>query len=509
MAQRCGSVSRVGLVVRFTRWLALVAALPLVWACADRTVVPPQYHPDRTVVSSFPASLESKLDILFMIDNSPSMAPLQKKLLDQFPVFMERLKMIPTADGKGTALPNIHVAVVSSDTGPGQFSSTPGCNFGGDNGQFHFQPTGTCTTSPLNATPSQQTFLAAAKNQAIKNYDGDISDAFKCIAALGDRGCGFEGQLKSVRWALDPGNVPPGNESFLRPDAYLAVILITNEDDCSVPDDSDLIDPRQTRMSDPLGPYWSFRCNEFGHKCMINGTLQSPPRGAADNLQGCVSAEDGRLTRVADEVQFLRTLKADPDNQIFVAAITGVPTSYGIEMIQRAGDPEMHPSMKPTCTNGDEFADPSVRIKQWVESFGGHGLMQTICADNFRLSLSAIADGITMTVKPACIRGTLVDRDPATPALEPDCQVSDTFIDGQQHARDATIHACAQDPTPPCWSLDTDAACSTGKLVHITRGPDGAPESATTNVFCATCIAGVARAGCPCVAGKEVAGCLR
>src|SRR6185295_10905021 len=125
-------------------------------------------------------------------------------------------------------------------------------------------PRGACTTAPL---PAGSTYLQASMNQANKNYQGDISDAFTCIAALGDQGCGFEGQLKSVRWALDPLNVPPGNEGFLRPDAFLAVILITNEDDCSVPDDSDMIDPQQMTMASALGPLWSWRCNEFGHLC--------------------------------------------------------------------------------------------------------------------------------------------------------------------------------------------------------------------------------------------------
>ena len=152
------------------------------------------------------------------------------------------------------------------------------CHFGGDNGQFQFMPRGTCTQSPLHTTPTQQTFLSASMNQTVTNYDGDISDAFSCIAALGDKGCGFEGQLKSVRWSLDPVNPPRGNEGFLREDATLAVVLITNEDDCSVPDDSDLADPTQTRMADPLGPFQSFRCNEFGHLCNINGTMQPPPR---------------------------------------------------------------------------------------------------------------------------------------------------------------------------------------------------------------------------------------
>jgi hypothetical protein len=136
--------------------------------------------------------------------------------------------------------------------------------------------------------------------------------------------------------------------------------------------------------------------------------------------------------------------------------------------------------------------------------------METICAPDFRDSLNTIADGIAVLVKPQCIQGVLVDRDPATPALEPDCQVSDTFIDDQQRTRDTAVHACAQDPAPPCWSLMDDAmSCGTGKVIKIERGPDGALDGLTTHVSCATCIPGVAHAGCACVAGKEVEGCLR
>src|SRR5438445_254370 len=85
----------------------------------------------------------------------------------------------------------------------------------------------------------------------VVNYNGDITDAFTCIAALGDQGCGFEGQLKSVRWALDANaaTFPPENDGFLRPEAFLAVILITNEDDCSVPDDSGMVDPTPMSMA--------------------------------------------------------------------------------------------------------------------------------------------------------------------------------------------------------------------------------------------------------------------
>ena len=80
-------------------------------------------------------------------------------------------------------------------------------------------------------------------------------------------------------------------------------MLITDEDDCSAPDDTDLFDPSQTLVTDPLGPIDSYRCNEFGHLC--DGV--PPPRTmAAMNLQNCTSNENGKLTRIADFVSLLQ-----------------------------------------------------------------------------------------------------------------------------------------------------------------------------------------------------------
>src|SRR3954468_7476631 len=199
------------------RWALIGAGLPLIWACNANSLVAPTPDPSRVGSHTFTASLVNKLDVLFMVDNSSSMAPLQNKLVAQFGSFMDPLKAVPTPDGSGTALPDIHVAVISSDTGPGTLQGPKfGPNWRGDQGQFQFQPHAPCTTSPLHTTPAQQTFLSASMNQTVTNFDGDISDAFGCIAALGDQGFGFEGQLKSVRWALDPFARPDTNVGFLR-----------------------------------------------------------------------------------------------------------------------------------------------------------------------------------------------------------------------------------------------------------------------------------------------------
>src|SRR6185503_20633166 len=87
------------------------------------------------------------------------------------------------------------------------------------------------------------------------NFVGDISAVFSCIALLGDTGCNFEHQFRSVQTALERSFYADDTENggFLRDDAYLGVIMLTNEDDCSAPADSDVFNPGQSHVSDPLG----------------------------------------------------------------------------------------------------------------------------------------------------------------------------------------------------------------------------------------------------------------
>ena len=79
--------------------------------------------------------------------------------------------------------------------------SVAGCDkTGGNNGIFQYTPRGTCTVSPLSPGA---TYLSNVGGVA--NYTGDISAAFTCIAALGETGCGFENQFKSILRALGRG----------------------------------------------------------------------------------------------------------------------------------------------------------------------------------------------------------------------------------------------------------------------------------------------------------------
>src|SRR5262249_12254666 len=104
-----------------------------------------------------------KIDMLFMIDNSLSMQPLQTKLAASFPPLIQVLKDLPGG------LPDLHIGVISSSMGAGQELGIPQCAPGGDGGRLQFAPTGTCTATGLHGN-----FIAAGENEATKNYDGTI-----------------------------------------------------------------------------------------------------------------------------------------------------------------------------------------------------------------------------------------------------------------------------------------------------------------------------------------------
>jgi hypothetical protein len=476
---------------RVARWTVLAGALAAAWACQDNRVVKPISMPSSGNYDLYEGVVNPNLDILFMIDDSSSMTPLQNKLTANFPEFMKVLESLPRG------LPNVHVGVVSSSMGAGRNPSIEHCPLGGDGGVFRSAPVGaTCANGRLN--PGQH-FISNIHGAA--NYTGSLEDAFGCIAALGDGGCGFEHQFASVLRALGADGAPPPTENagFLRPDAYLLVVLITNEDDCSAPPDSGLFDSSSALVSDPLGPLQSYRCNEFGHLCGGHAPPRTPA-GPTDLTGTCTSAEDGRLLRVADVAAALKGLKSDP-HKVMVAAVAGPKDPYVVSTIPpELPDVAPWPVVDHSCTTMEAdgsvtYGDPSVRIAQWVQAFGGNGVFETICADTFKPALLDIAQRVLPFIDPGCMKSQVLDTDGnlwtgATPA---DCSVIDHAHSATGAPVDTALPECAPGEThgpTPCWFLvASPGGCAPGEtLVQFNRGGNAPQDDLVTSVECSVLV---------------------
>jgi hypothetical protein len=359
---------------------------------------------------------DRKVDILFMIDNSSEMSAMQKKLALQMPTFVGALESL------SGGLPNVHIAVISSDLGaPGDSMTSIRCTTAGDKGLF--QVAAACTSSAL--VPGARYI---SNVDGVANYTGDLGDVLSCATLLGDSGCGFEHQLGSITRALgaDGSPMPAENAGFLRPEAELAIIVLSNEDDCSAPSMTPLysLSGEPQNLTNSLGPIANYRCNEFGHLCIDPAgdpqRLIQPPETPPTDAQGISSAPtlslvrcesldtDGLLVPVSTLVSGIRALKSDPDSQIVVGVIIAPPTPYTVAWVpaQGAQNPrpgELWPQMEHSCggvggvnpagqvaTDGS-FGDPAVRIAQWVNGFGENGVMTSVCDANYASAFGAIA----------------------------------------------------------------------------------------------------------------------
>jgi len=432
------------------------------------------------------------IDILFVIDNSHSMKLEQENLRRNFPKFISVLQNI-----KG-GLPDVHIGVVSTNVGAGNilFPGNSACSFpGGDRGQFK-------PTVDSGLEPGAK-FIIATNGGKQDNIVGDasIAEVFSRLANLGIEGCGYEHQLQAARLALFESSTP-NNVNFLRKDAYLAIIFITDEDDCSAPPDSDFFvsSDYSTTEQQP-----SLRCALAGHRC--DGAF--PPASAFQTaLANCVADENGggKLIPVAGIVNDIKSLKTAP-GRILVSGIMGKsadPASSNYAIVRRDGKFDL----APTCTTPDGSAAPALRMKQFVEAFRGpdgtpSGSIESICQDDFGPALTNIAKRIEKAIIKGCVDSLLLDSDldGSNGDFVPECVLSERVPNpttGQVDQK-SIANKCNNTSDPkastnkPCYAIVRDSTCTAidgnpagGWSADVYRDGD-APPGTIQVTSCRTC----------------------
>jgi hypothetical protein len=481
--------------------LGIGLGISLLAACPDRNVSQVDPNQNKVEVKDIPGPLNRDLDLLFVIDNSGSMDEEQAALTANFPVFTNVLE---TIEG---GLPNIHLGVVSSDVGAG---SVPGCTGSGDNGQFQTAAaiTGNFITDIAADPPGSGNCLSGARDC---NYTGSLATAFTDMAGLGIGGCGFEQHFESARRALNGSQ--GSNVGFLRDSAFLAVVFVQDEDDCSTMG-SQMFDTStaQDSPTSELGPLGSFRCNEFGIDCE---TGNEDPRAVGPRTN-CFPKEDSPYMYGVDEfVEFFKDLKPNDEDLLIMAAITGPDEPY---VVGRNPDDPDEPQIVASCTNPvgiscttdadcpgnlltcisgqcNSHADPAVRLHYFLDQFP-QSASTTICSNDLSDGLQLIAELLKEAIGNPCIVSTL--EDPI------DCSVSDVENPDEDDEIERLLPECdADEPTPldtsdtaasgnvPCWHLETDntncANTPTNLSLVIERNDASVPTGTHVRAQCVTC----------------------
>lgn len=471
-----------------------LSATGLLAACPDRGISKVDPAQGRVEFKDIPVKINRDVDILFVIDDSPSMADKQKNLAANFPNFITELSKIEGG------LPNVHIGVVTSDMGTkGADDAAPGpgvgtIGMGGCSGLGKDGNLRTGGASIMNGDVFLSDVLDPTTGMRIKNYSGDLADVFSTMAKAGDGGCGFEQHLEGMKQALVSTNSV--NKGFLRDDAFLAVVIIADEDDCSM-SHSNLL---QSGDNGPLGALQSFRCTRFGVLCDVNGDTTATMNQVGTKVQCHPNDDSAYLTKVSGYADFLKSLKPSDPTKVIVAGIIGTTDPFQVELRAPQGQPNAKklPSLAHSCSYVDadgktEVADPPIRIKFFLDQFPNRSTFSTICQSDLSGGLAQIGDLLKSVIGDPCIEGKLADADPKTEGLQADCAVSAVQNEGKDNESSTILPKCTpEDSTAtnqPCWHLADDPTnCSQtpDKKTLKIEGQDTLPSDTHVIANCVT-----------------------
>jgi hypothetical protein len=337
------------------------------------------------------------VDMLFVVDSSSSMREEQESLAQEFPRMMRKLTT-GDHDEDGTpeydAIEDLHLGVVTTSLGGAEH--TPGCRNNGDSGKLRH------SSSALGCEGDYPTFLTYVEGQ---DDPEQIATDFACLAQVGIEGCGYEQPLEAALQALWPSADPTirfvsttteaslgrgdrDNAGFLRNDpdgepATLAIVIVTDEEDCSAFDTS--LWQASPPPDDPL---------------------------AMQNLNLRCHYNPERLYDLERYAIGYRALHGWTGERVLFAAIVGVPVDL-VDQIALAevdwnddaqreahydkilSDPRMEEvpidntdatdgldNLTPSCMTKHGTAYPPRRIVSLARAFGPNSLVQSICGDN-------------------------------------------------------------------------------------------------------------------------------
>lgn len=373
---------------------AAVDALPTRDAAEDVPFIPPDATADAGEEDAPPdvpfVPLTGEVDLLIMMDNSGSMSQEQAALAREVPQLVRGL-VTGDVDGDGAAefppVVNLHVGVVTSDMGTGGVVVRGACerdpNFG-DDGVLRNEGNPAIVGCAATYDPNFLEFQPMD--------DPDVFAAnIACLSTPGTNGCGFEQPLEAVLKAVTPsasdisfvmgttGHADTQNRGFLRPGALLAVLTVTDEDDCSALD-PDVYDRMSTRYPNP----------ELNLRCFQYPEAIHPIVRYADGLLASRS-EAGRLIYGA--------IVGIPEA---VNPIPGAPIDYdrilADDDMQERVNPMMPQELTPSCDRpGTGRAFPPrrmVSLAQQLEERGARAFVQTICQDDYSAAVVGFAQEI-------------------------------------------------------------------------------------------------------------------
>jgi hypothetical protein len=298
-----------------------------------------------------PAIGAVKTDILFVVDDSGSMQVEQANIAANFQAFIQNLTASPVKNDF-----QIGVTTSSVDRNGGGNPPPPpplvcsfpatltGCIGTGNAG--HPYPAGALVytdPSSVQSTTASRRILTADLDPAT------LVSAFVQNVKVGTCGSGKEQPLRAMRNALSEPLLSGPNAGFLRPGARLAVVIVTDDDDCSDP----------------------------GYA----GSAYVPNTGSGAEGANCETYTED----VADFVSFLQTNIGGEDRDPVVGVIASFDPNNALT-------PGICNVLGPTGNVVGTSEYQALRLNRFVSGLGANAFKASICSQSFHDALQNIAE---------------------------------------------------------------------------------------------------------------------
>lgn len=449
-----------------------------------------------------PQAKVGKVDLLLAVDNSLSMAEKQKLFAKALPELVQRLVNPGCVNGAGnvvaeptspdSACPNgsarefaplrdLHIGVITSSLGShGSTGPRDVCTTASANDQAHLLPRLRSSAPSYDSRGFLKWDPDGLASPPGESDPQALADALgQVLADVGENGCGLEAQLESVyRFLVDPEppatvTIPAGSSlatkvgvdeellaeraAFLRPDSSVVVLMLTDENDCSVIDE---------------GYGWLVtRSNTMGN-AMFRSTSQchDDPNDPCCQSCGEAIARDGCPSIALDaECQMGKTLPTEDDNlnlrcfeqkrrfgfDLLYPTARYVSGFGGGTVPDRDGNPVANPLFK----SGNKTRDPSLFT---LAVIGGMPWQDVATSDSLT---SATLELLTPAQLESQGRWQMLLGDPAT--NEPP---TDPFMRESSDARSGE-NPLTNDSVVPTSSTDPEANSINGHE-YLTLGSD-------------------------------------
>ena len=391
----------------------------------------------------------NQIDLLFVIDNSGTMGEEQINLSANLPGLLDAL--MGMVDDQGQPLePDINIMFTTTDVGHPQCTPFQPDNYTPANGAPRsdacidrlddFEGLGSnapeipeaCTNiCPVSIEPIDPFIHFEGPDAAVTNIPGnDIAAAMQCLAPQGINGCGYESPLEAMIQAINPVAAwNQGDKPFVRDGATLAIVLITDEEDCSVrgPEGHEYFTNQMLNTYWEVNPETGTKTQATSAVCWNAGTECTglDPNGVYEE---CHAVDNEVLHPLSRYSSYLKTELIDMGaKEVVMLGILGVPASGVENLVYRkwkdsdilpTEDDDVIASTKqfefgigPGCTGTDGMggftgqAISPVRIKEICQGLDGDDhvrcCVESICASDFSPAFECLADAIQEAALPA------------------------------------------------------------------------------------------------------------